>query len=136
MNIKGKMKKIIVFVLALMLSGCASDDFSLAGRKKLEPMFAGEIKGNYSALARCVVDAMEAHEKWSINALQHNVRIYPDIGKAEIQTYVHGGAWPGVFYVIYLELNKTAPNVSRGIVKGTKYEGGEAIKALQECAKK
>lgn len=103
----------------------------------MEPTFSGEIKGSYSALARCVVGAMETHEKWSINTLQYNVRVYSDIERAEIQAYMHGGMWPGVFYAFYLELNKIAPNVSKATIKGNyKYESGEALKALQGCAEK
>jgi len=123
--------KIMVFTLALMLTGCATD---LTDQH--EPVFSGEIKGNYSALTRCVADTMEADKRWSIRALQYDVRVYPDIERSEIKAYAHGGMWPGVFYAFYLELNQTTPNVSNAILKGLKYEGGEALKALQGCAEK
>jgi hypothetical protein len=114
-----------------MLSGCVSDLTELH-----EPVFSGEIKGNYSALARCVVDTMETHKKWSITSLQYDVRVYPDIKRSGIKAYAHGGMWSGVFYAFYLELNQTTPNVSNATLKGLKYEGDEALKALQGCAGK
>ncbi len=123
--------KITVFTLALMLSGCVNDLTELH-----EPLFSSEIKGNYSALARCVADTMEANKRWSIRALQYDVRVYPDIEKSEIKACAHGGMWSGVFYAFYLELNQTAPNVSNATLKGLKYEGGEALIALQGCAEK
>lgn len=123
--------KIMALTLALILSGCVTD---LTDQH--EPVFSGEIKGNYSALAHCVADTMEADKRWSIRALQYDVRVYPDIERSEIKAYAHGGMWSGVFYAFYLELNQTAPNVSNAILKGLKYEGGEALKALQGCADK
>ena len=129
--------KVLTLILLFIISGCINTtDLSLVGMKKQEPKFSGEIIGNYSALARCVVDTMKEHESRSIRSLQYNLRVYPDIERSEIQAHLLSLMWPGVFYAFHLELNKTAPNVSNAVIKGLKYEAGEALKALQGCADK
>jgi hypothetical protein len=99
--------KIIALVLAFILSGC----LSLGDMKKHANYdYSGEVKRDYSALSRCVVATMEAHESWKIRTLQYNVRTYPDIERSEINA--HASSMWGPIYAFNLELNKTAPKVS------------------------
>jgi len=123
--------KIMVFTLALILSGCVT----IGGMKKnADTIFSGEIKGNYSALARCVSDTMEVDNRWTIRTLQYYIRVYPDIERSEVEARIDTIGGP--VFIFHMELNQTAPGVSSILLKGSEYEGGEALKALQGCAEK
>lgn len=119
--------KLLMITAALVLSGCAN----LTEVEEQETLLAGEIKGDYSALARCVAAKMQTDKRQNINALQYSVRVYPDTNKSEVLgTYANNTA----SYAFHLELKKAGPNVSDVLLKGLKYEGVEALKALQVCS--
>lgn len=128
--IKVEMKRLMI-TGALVLSGCAN--FTEV-KEERETLFAGEVKGDYSALARCVAAKMQTDERRDISALQYSVRVYPDIGKSEVLGTYANNKYQGAAYAFHLELKKAAPNVSDALLKGGKYEGVEALKTLNACS--
>ena len=131
------MKKLTALLLLGLLVGCvtAVTDKSLANTKKLEPLFSGEIKGDYSFLARCVADKMETHKNRDFNALDYKVRVYPDIEKSEVHGYGRVTHY-GSLYAFHMEIKKITKNVSNATIRGAKYEGGEALRILNLCSEK
>lgn len=123
--------KSATILVALSLSGCVS----MADVKERAPLVNEEVKGNYSALARCVADSMQTHERWGIRAAQYNVRIYPDIERAEVQSSASSGL-TGTIYGFLLELRKIDQDNSHATLRGIYDDVNEAKKTLQSCSQK
>ena len=116
--------------MVLILSGCA------VGAKQIKSQYytfkySGEIKGNYSATARCVIKAMGSHDGLAISSLDYNLRIYPDIKKSEIHAIDAHNA-PHLDMVF----NATSNGTLDVTIEGWEHIGPEALKALQVCANK
>lgn len=122
--------KLLMITAALVLSGCAN----LKEAKEQETLFVGEIKGDYAALARCVAAKMQTDKRQNINTLQYTVRVYPDANRSEVLGTYANNTYYGASYAFDLQLKKAVPNASDVLLKGRKYEGVEALKALQICS--
>jgi hypothetical protein len=121
--------KLTVAVLAILLSGCVS----MSDVKKQTPVYDAPIKGYYSALARCVADTMQTHESWGIRAAHYNVRVYPDIETAEVQSSASSGL-TGTIYGFLLELKKIDQEKSYATLRGVLADVQEALKTLKSCS--
>ena len=76
------MKKFVV-IIAMLLTGCAS----IGSVKDKPQLYDGKLPGNHASLARCVVDRLQADNRWVISSLQYNMWEYPDIAASEIYAY-------------------------------------------------
>jgi len=123
----------INFAIVVALSGVVIGCATVADIKNATPKFQGEFQGNYSQVARCVADSMQRDKRWTINSLQYNVRVYPDIKTSEIQSYA-SGAYTGAIYAFVMTAKQVSDNTLKVIIKGNKYEGGVAWEALTRCA--
>lgn len=126
------MNKQLVIIL-ILLSGFLTGCVSLADVKKSPPKFQGEVKGNYSYLARCMSKSMQDDSRWTINTLQYNVNVYPDNKTSEVLAYANG-AYTGTIYAFELVLKQKNNQKVYAILKGNEYETGVAWQALQQCA--
>ena len=134
MNIVHMTRSPLIFLVLFsisFLSGCAN----LGDIKSRSPYFEGEIKGNYSRVARCVIDNMQRDSRWTISSLQYNVIVYPDIETSEIQSYVDTGI-TGVIYGFVLTLEQINEETLWAVLKGKKYESKVALENLIMCTKK
>lgn len=122
----------IIVVIAFILAGCVST--TQFRKDAFDYEYIGQFKGNYSAVARCVIDSLEKHENWNIGALDQQVRVYPDIKRSEVHAVVNSGL-PRL-PVFDMVINTESPNNLNVTIKGMPFEGGEALKALQECTDK
>lgn len=120
--------KIVLLLLSGILSGCVS----MADVKKKAPVYDAPIKGHYSALARCVADKMQTHESWGIRAAQYNVRVYPDIHRAEVQSSASSGV-TGTIYGFLLELTRIDDSNTHATLRGVLADVVEAKKVLEIC---
>ena len=122
---------LFIFSPTIFLYGCTS----LEDIKSRPPYFEGQLQGNYSQVARCVADNMQRDSRWTISALQYNVRVYPDIETSEIQSYA-SGAYTGAIYSFVLTLEQINKETLQAVLKGKKYESGVALENLIMCTRK
>lgn len=116
--------------MVLILSGCAVGVKDIK-RQYFTFKYSGEIKGNYSAAARCVIKDMESHEGLAISSLDYNLRVYPDIKESEIRALdAHNGPHLDMLF------NTTSDDTLDVTINGMEHVGPEALKALQRCANK
>lgn len=115
---------------ALSLAGCVS----MIDVKKQAPVYDGQVKGYYPELARCVANTMQTHERWGIRAAQYNVRIYPDIDRAEVQSSATSGL-TGTIYGFLLELKKIDQDNSHATLRGVYDDVNVAKVTLLNCSK-
>jgi hypothetical protein len=66
--------RLVVFTLVVILSGYVTG--SDLRKNHFDFKYSGEVKGNYFALAHCVVETMESHEKWMISSLEYDLRVF------------------------------------------------------------
>jgi len=118
----------IVVALSGVMIGCAT----VADIKNAPPRFHGEFQGNYSRVVRCVANRMQGDRRWTISALQYNVRVYPDIKTSEIQSYA-SGAYTGAMYAFVMTAKQISDNALEVVLKGNKYEGSVTWEALNRC---
>ena len=76
------MKKSVV-IIAMLLTGCAS----IGSVKDKPQLYDGKLPGDHASLARCVVNRLQADNRWVISSLQYNMWEYPDIAASEIYAY-------------------------------------------------
>jgi hypothetical protein len=126
------MKLHAVLGCCLILAGCAAP-VNLKAVKEYEPIYRGQVKGNYSALARCVADMMQSDERWQIQGLLYDVRVYPDIQKSEVHAYAHN-RYAGASYRMLLSLKQSGPDTVDAAIKGKDYAPSIAQDTLLSCS--
>lgn len=75
-------KKSIIFLM-LLLSACAQ----LSEPKEKPLLHEAELRGDYTALAHCVVNQLRADPRQFMRMLHYRLRIYPDIVTTDIYAY-------------------------------------------------
>jgi len=123
--------KIMALILIMLLSGCVN---LMDMNKHTNYAYSGEVQGDHFVLARCVIDTMEADNRFQINSLKYKISVDPKMERTRVDA--RGVSIFGPFYAFNLELNKTTPRISSINLEGVKFESEEALKILKRCVRK
>lgn len=124
--------KLTMLILSLALSGCAAP-INLKAVQEYAPVYDGQVKGDYSALARCVAEKMQSDGRWQIQGLLYDVRVYPDVKESEVHAYAHN-RYAGASYRMMLALKQASPDTVNAVLKGKETAPSVALEALQSCS--